>query len=156
MPDVRRELIRLALAGESHVFTDPLASPTGFPFKVVDLAGSLSDLSVYEHRQRICDLGILRQPYRRADGTIGYRCPAEPDAAYIAKGGLAEDTVGRKCLCNALIANAGMPQRLANGTDEQCLITMGNDLIGIERFCKPGSLDFSAADVVRVLLGTAC
>ncbi|NOU36859.1 MAG: nitronate monooxygenase [Kiritimatiellaceae bacterium] len=155
MPEVRHELIRLALAGKSHVFTDPLASPTGFPFKVAELAGSLSDDAVYQLRQRVCDLGILRQPYRRADGTIGYRCPAEPDSAYTAKGGLEEDTVGRKCLCNALIANVGMPQRLSDGTDEHCLITMGDDLAGVGQFCSPGSLDFSAADVVRTLLGNS-
>ena len=156
MPEARHELIRLALAGESHVFTDPLASPTGFPFKVVELPGSLSNGTVYQQRQRVCDLGILRQPYRRTDGTIGYRCPAEPADAYVAKGGQKEDTVGRKCLCNALIANAGMPQRLADGNYELCLITMGDDLAEVGRFCKPGSLDYSAADVVRVLLETSC
>jgi nitronate monooxygenase len=155
MPELRHELIRLALAGESRVFTDPLASPTGFPFKVADLAGSLSDNAVYQLRQRVCDLGILRQPYRCRDGKIGYRCPAEPGIAYIAKGGREEDTTGRKCLCNALIANAGMPQRLADGTDELCLITMGDDLADIGQFCSPDSLDFSAADVVLTLLGTS-
>jgi nitronate monooxygenase len=155
MPEVRRELVRLALAGESRVFTDPLASPTGFPFKVADLAGSLSDDTVYQLRRRVCDLGILRQPYRRPDGAIGYRCPAEPGAAYVAKGGREEDTAGRKCLCNALIANAGMPQRLADGTDELCLITMGDDLAHIERFCPSVRPDFSAADVIRTLLGTS-
>ena len=155
MPEARRELIRLALAGETNVFTDPLASPTGFPFKVVELPGSLSNGAVYQQRKRVCDLGILRQPYRRADGTIGYRCPAEPVDAYVAKGGKKEDTVGRKCLCNALIANAGMPQRLSDGSYELCLITMGDDLTEVGRFCKPGSLDYSAADVVRILLGTS-
>lgn len=156
MPEVRHKLIRLALAGEAHVFTDPLASPTGFPFKVAKLAGTLSDEAVYLKRQRVCDLGLLRQPYRRPDGKIGYRCPAEPVAAYVAKGGNEKDTVGRKCLCNALIANAGMPQRLPDGTDELCLITMGDDLADIGRFCSPDRLDFSAADVVRTLLGTSC
>jgi nitronate monooxygenase len=155
MPEARRELIRLALAGETNVFTDPLASPTGFPFKVVALPGSLSNGAVYQQRKRVCDLGILRQPYRRADGTIGYRCPAEPVDAYVAKGGKKEDTVGRKCLCNALIANAGMPQRLSDGSYELCLITMGDDLTEVGRFCNPGSLDYSAADVVRILLGTS-
>jgi hypothetical protein len=52
-----------------------------------------------------------------------------------------------------LIANAGMPQRLADGTDELCLITMGDDLVDIRRFCNPGKLDYSAADVIRTLLG---
>lgn len=152
LPDVRRTLVRQALAGEVCVVTDALASPTGFPFKVAKLAGTLSDDAVYQHRRRVCDLGLLRQPYRRADGKIDYRCPAEPVAAYVAKGGRLEDTVGRKCLCNALIANVGMPQRLPDGTDEPCLITMGDDLAGVGRFCGSGQMDFSAADVVHVLL----
>lgn len=153
-PDVRRELIRQALAGNAPIFTDPAASPTGFPFKVAELEGSLSEESAYEQRPRICDIGSLRQPYRRADGTIGYRCSAEPCESYLTKGGKEADTVGRKCLCNALVANAGMPQRLPDGTDEPCLVTMGADLAGIDRFCTPDHIDFSAADVVRTLLQT--
>ena len=153
LPEARHELIRKALAGEARVVTDPSASPTGFPFKVAELMGSLSDDSVYQQRRRVCDLGFLRQPYRQDDGTIGYRCPAEPVAAYVAKGGRAEDTVGRKCLCNALIANVGMPQRLLDGTDDKCLITMGDDLAEVGRFCPEGHVEYSAADVVRVLLG---
>ena len=151
-PDLRRELIRRARSGTSPVFTDPLASPTGFPFKVAELEGSLSEASTYEQRYRICDLGTLRQPYRRADGTIGFRCPAEPLRAYTAKGGKQEDTIGRKCLCNALIANVGMPQSLPNGTREQCLITMGNELADIDRFCSQDAIDFTAADVIKNLL----
>lgn len=150
---VRQELIGHALAGEAKVVTDPLASPTGFPFKVAQLEGSLSDKPVYEQRRRVCDLGFLREPYRRSDGKVGYRCSAEPVAAYVAKGGLEADTVGRVCLCNALIANVGMPQRLSDGTDEKCLITMGDDLVGARRFCKDGTPDFSAADIVGTLLG---
>ncbi len=152
LPEVRHELIAGALANTARIVTDPLASPTGFPFKVADLAGSLSDDAVYQQRKRICDLGLLRQPYRRADGKMGYRCAAEPVAAYVAKGGRLEDTVGRKCLCNALSANVGMPQRLPDGTEEKCLITMGDDLADIGQFCLEGSLDFSAAEVVRILL----
>ncbi len=153
LSSVRRELVQEALAGKANIFTDPQASPTGFPFKVADLAGSLSEETVYRQRRRICDIGFLRQPYRRPDGKVGYRCSAEPVAAYVAKGGQEEDTVGRKCLCNALAANIGMPQRLPDGSDEKCLITMGDDLVDIGRFCPAGLLDYSAADVVRVMLG---
>ena len=153
LAEARHELIRKALAGEARVVTDPSASPTGFPFKVAELAGSLSDEAVYQKRRRICDLGFLRQPYRRDDGKIGYRCPAEPIAAYVAKGGREEDAVGRKCLCNALIANVGMPQRLPDGSDDKCLITMGDDLAEVGRFCPEGKVEFSAEDVIRVLLG---
>lgn len=154
LPDIRRQLIRKAITGELPVVTDPRASPTGFPFKVATLGGSLSEASVYEQRRRVCDLGSLRQPYRCANGTIGYRCPAEPPETYIAKGGTEAETIGRKCLCNALIANVGMPQKLADGTDEQCLVTMGPDLTDIKRFCTQGNMDFSAADIVRTLLQT--
>ncbi len=153
LPAARRELIKNALAGTARVFTDALASPTGFPFKVADYAGSLSEEAVYQARRRICDVGFLRQPYRRPDGGIGYRCAAEPVAAYVAKGGREEDTIGRKCLCNALAANIGMPQRLPDGSDEKCLVTMGDDLVEVGRFCTNGQLDYSAADVVRIMLG---
>ena len=153
LPDTRRELIRESIAGKARIFTDAQASPTGFPFKVAHLAGSLSEQAVYEQRRRICDIGFLRQPYRRSDGGIGYRCAAEPVAAYVAKGGREVDTVGRKCLCNALAANIGMPQRLPDGSYEKCLVTMGDDLTDIGRFCSPGQLDYAAADVIRVLLG---
>jgi nitronate monooxygenase len=152
-PEVRRALILKALAGEARVFTDPRASPTGFPFKVAQLEGTLSDENVYRNRKRICDLGFLREPYRREDGSVGYRCPAEPEAAYVAKGGKAGDTEGRKCLCNALVANIGMPQCLSDGTREKCLITLGDDFAGVGRFCSRGQTDYTAADVVRILLG---
>ncbi len=152
LPEVRRELVREALAGKARIFTDAQASPTGFPFKVADLAGSLSEEAVYRQRRRICDIGFLRQPYRRSDGVIGYRCAAEPVAAYVAKGGCEEDTVGRKCLCNALAANIGMPQRLPDGSYEKCLVTMGDDLVDIGRFCSPDQIDYSASDVIRVML----
>lgn len=153
LAEARHELIRKALDGTAQIFTDPQASPTGFPFKVAELQGSLSDERVYQKRKRICDLGFLRQPYRRPDGEVGYRCPAEPVAAYVAKGGREEDTVGRKCLCNALISNVGMPQRLADGTDEGCLITLGDDLLGIERFCQNDREKFTAVEIVNILLG---
>lgn len=153
MPEIRRELIAGAIAGKARIFTDPLASPTGFPFTVADLKGSLSDPAVYNERRRVCDLGSLRQPYLRDNGEIGYRCPAESVEAYVAKGGKAEDAVGRKCLCNALAANAGFPQIRADGSREGFLVTMGDELGEIGDFCSAGQLDFSAADVVRSFLG---
>jgi nitronate monooxygenase len=152
VPEFRRALIRKALDGQARVFTDPLASPTGFPFKVADLEGTLSDGAVYQQRQRVCDLGFLRQTYRRDDGHIGYRCAAEPVAAYLAKGGKLEETVGRKCLCNALTANIGMPQRLADGAHEKALITLGDDLLNIGRFCTREQPDYPASHVAEVLL----
>ncbi|MDX1973644.1 MAG: nitronate monooxygenase, partial [Candidatus Sumerlaeia bacterium] len=42
-PVLRRRALEKAHAGELCIFTDPQASPTGFPFKVVELEGTLSD-----------------------------------------------------------------------------------------------------------------
>lgn len=154
VPEVRRALISKALSGKAKVRTDPVISPTGFPFKVAQLEGSLSEEEVYRNRRRVCDLGFLREVYRRPDGTIGYRCPAESQTSFVAKGGAIEDTAGRACLCNALVANVGQPQRLRDGTYEPCLITLGDDLAEVGRFCTPGNPDYTAEHVVRVLLGT--
>ena len=151
--EFRHALIQKALDGKAEVFTDPLASPTGFPFKVARLEGTLSEPEVYNQRKRVCDLGFLRELYRKADGTIGYRCPAEPVASYLAKGGKIEDTVNRKCLCNGLVSNIGYPQHFKGGGHEWAILTLGDDYVNIVQFCKPGSLDFTAADVIRTILG---
>ena len=153
VPEVRRALVRNIQAGKATVFTDPVASPTGFPFKVARLEGTLSEQTVSQKRRRICDLGFLRELYLRPDGTIGYRCAAEPENVFLAKGGNPADSIGRKCLCNALVANIGMPQPLADGTQEPCLITLGDDVDQARQFCSPGQVDYSAAEVIRGLLG---
>ena len=155
IPRVRYEIIRKVFAGQAKVYTDPKASPTGFPFKVADIDDSLSDDVVYRDRVRVCNLGFLREPFLKDDGAIGYRCPAEPEAAYMAKGGRLEDTLGNKCLCNALLADIGMPQLLADGTLEKCLVTLGDDFSCVRQFCTAASPEYTAADVIRTLLGTA-
>jgi nitronate monooxygenase len=150
-PDLKRALVRAALDGTLRIFTDPAASPTGFPFKVARHPGSLSDSQVYEERERICDLGFLREAYEREDHKVGYRCPAEPVGEYTTKGGKVENTTGRRCLCNALLANIGLPQA-RNGSEEPCLLTLGDDITSIHRFCTPENPEYGAADVLAVLL----
>lgn len=135
------------------IFTDPRSSPTGFPFKAARIPGSISEEKNYLERKRICDLGYLRHFYKKEDGTVGQRCPAEPVADYIRKGGLEEDTVGRKCLCNSLMADIGQAQIQAGGHKEMHLLTAGDDLNNIARMIKPGKESYSAKDVIAYLLG---
>jgi NAD(P)H-dependent flavin oxidoreductase YrpB (nitropropane dioxygenase family) len=151
-PELKLSIIRAARAGTLHVFTDPLASPTGFPFKVVDVPGSMSEASEYAARERRCDLGYLRQAYRKPDGGIGYRCAAEPIDDYVRKGGKVEDTVGRKCLCNGLAATVGYGQ-INDGIVEPPIITAGNELTDLSRLMRPGEESYSAEDVVNYLRG---
>lgn len=151
-PELKREVIALGRAGKARVFTDPVASPTGFPFKVVQVEGTLSNQGRYEERTRICDLGYLRHAYRKADGTIGYRCPAEPVEDYVNKGGDRADTLGRKCVCNGLVATVGMPQLRPGDGEELALLTAGNEVANVAQFLKPGFDSYSAADVITQLL----
>jgi len=153
--DLKTRLIQQAIAGIGEVFTDPLASPTGFPFKVAQLEGTTSAPNIYEARNRTCDLGYLREPYAVGEGEIGYRCSAEPVDNYLAKGGKIEDTMGRKCLCNTLMANIGLAQTRRDGSVEPALITVGDDLNTIARFLAPGRESYSAADVVERLLAAS-
>ncbi|MGD0347060.1 MAG: nitronate monooxygenase [Terracidiphilus sp.] len=150
--DLKTRLIQQAIAGTGEVFTDPLASPTGFPFKVAQLAGTTSASNIYAARNRVCDLGYLREPYAMGEGEIGYRCSAEPVESYVAKGGRIEETVGRKCLCNTLLSNIGHAQTRKDGSDEPALVTVGDDLNTIAQFMAPGRESYSAADVVERLL----
>ncbi|MGB8266738.1 MAG: nitronate monooxygenase [Candidatus Velthaea sp.] len=152
-PDYKREIIEQVLAGEAHVRTDSLASPTNFPFKVVSLEGTVSEEDVYLARPRICDLGFLRDAYRTADGSIDYRCSAEPVNVYVKKGGKPEDTAGRKCICNGLLATIGEPQQRKGNIEEKGIVTSGNDLPEIARFVRPGRFEYHAADVIADLLG---
>lgn len=153
VPALKREVCRRIRAGQEHVFTDPLASPTGFPFKVVQLPGTLSASDVYADRARVCDLGYLRQPCARADGTLGYRCAAEPEADFARKDGEAAATSGRKCLCNGLMATAGLAQVRPDGTLEPPILTAGSDLDQVARLLPPHSDCYTAADVISYVLG---
>jgi NAD(P)H-dependent flavin oxidoreductase YrpB (nitropropane dioxygenase family) len=150
-PLLRERILEQVQAGAASVFTDPLASPTGFPFKVVQLPGTLADAAVFEARERRCDLGYLREAYRREDGVLGYRCPSEPVADYLRKGGRIEDTHGRKCICNGLLSTVGLGQRRAEGA-EPPIVTAGDDVKDLARLFKNGRRSYSAADVIDYLL----
>ncbi|MGH7678417.1 MAG: nitronate monooxygenase [Gemmatimonadaceae bacterium] len=122
-PALRKLIVSAAKAGNVDVFTDPRASPTGYPFKTV----SFGDGTDIQPRERVCDLGYLRVAVRSAEGRLMYRCAAEPVADFVRKGGSAEDAEGRRCLCNGLAATVGMAQVRENGL-EPPIITSGDDL----------------------------
>ncbi|MES2092524.1 MAG: nitronate monooxygenase [Actinomycetota bacterium] len=137
---------------ELSVRTDAAASPTGFPFKVTQLAGTLADPAIYADRVRLCDLSYLREPYLREDGVVGFRCPGEPVHMYVRKGGDAANTVGRACLCNALTATVGLGQTRKDGYTEAPLVTLGSDFDGAAALRAAHPDGWGANDVVDWLL----
>ena len=152
-PILKARALEMSRQGVATVYTDPVASPTGFPFKVFQMKGSMSDPETYAKRTRICDLGYLRHLYRKQDGSVGYRCPSEPVEDYLKKGGALADTVGRKCVCNGLVGTIGLAQPLADGTLEPMLMTAGDDAATVASFLKPGCDSYGARDVIDLLLG---
>jgi nitronate monooxygenase len=151
---LKHAVIDMCRRKTAEVFTDTVASPTGFPFKVLSIPETLSDKTVYEKRQRRCGLGYLRQAYKKADGSLGWRCPAENVEAYVAKGGKLCETIGRKCLCNALLANVGLGQSTI-GNQELPLVTSGDSIGNICRFLRSTETkSYLAKDVVDSLMST--
>jgi len=164
MEDATRQRILSNIAeGDVEVFTDPVASPTGYPFKALQLSNTLSDDKVYAARPRQCSLGYLRTPYIDEEtGRLGYRCPSEPVGDWVKKGGEIEATKGRKCLCNALLANVGLAQTRKYKTEsgeqelytEDKYITIGDDVNFCRKFMKQaedGTWSYSAAEVIDYL-----
>lgn len=147
---LRRELIERELAGGLTVRNDPAASPASFPSKVADLPGTLADAKTSAARTRVCDLGCLRTPYRTDRGTLGHRCPVEPVAAHVRKGGTLEETEGRQCLCNGLLAAVGLGRRRPRGVVEPLVVTIGQNL-GFLRHIAPDGGEYSAEAGVRRL-----
>lgn len=150
---IRADLLSRLRAGTLEVRTSALASPTGFPFKVAQIDGTIGNGETYSKRPRLCDLGYLRTPFVKEDGALGYRCAAEPEHMYVKKGGDASAAVNRACLCNGLAATHGLGQHRADGYDEAPLVTLGSDLTGARMLLERYPNGWTAAEVVDWLLG---
>jgi NAD(P)H-dependent flavin oxidoreductase YrpB (nitropropane dioxygenase family) len=149
-PMVRSKIRKLGFEGKLQVRTDLRISPTGYPFKVLVLDGTLSETSVIEKRVRNCSQGALVTAYERPNGTFGFRCPAEPVDVFVAKGGNIEETVGRGCLCNGLNSTAGYGDE-----NEPMVITAGDDLSFLKSPLLMPDINssYSAAQAIKYILG---
>jgi hypothetical protein len=62
-----------------------------------------------------------------------------------------KDTIGRKCLCNCLLANVGLGQVRRNGEREMPMVTCGDDTQAIALLAGDRE-SYSASAVVEYLL----
>ncbi len=145
--DLRKELLRRIYNGEVRTRTDLELSPTGFPFKVVDLPGTIADRERLKERQPLCDQGLLLKPYEREDGSIGFRCPAEPLDIFLKKGGKASDAEGAECLCNGLLSTTTKADRNAPS-----IITLGDDVSFVRKLLKDEHDSYGVSEVMHYLL----
>lgn len=147
IPTYRAEMRRRGFHGELVVRTDPTASPTGYPFKVVELEGTQSDPEAYAKRPRICDRSALLVPYELANGKVGLRCSSEPIPDYLRKGGKLDDAVGRRCLCNGLFSAVGI-----GNPAEIPIFTMGDDVSFLPHLMRDENDSYTTADALNYLL----
>ena len=146
---------------EEGLIHTTLFSPTGFPFKVVQLEGTLADDAIYTARRRVCDLGLLQQRGLSKPDTAGkrrlfQRCPAAPLDDFVGKRGLPLNASERRCLCNGLLACVGLGQTgILDGTlsEEPAIVTLGNHLDGIRHLSRNGQFSYWVHDVVTDILG---
>ena len=143
---IRKISLRLGFNKDLIVRTSLIASPAGFPFKVACLPGSLSEESAYLSRKRVCDQGGLRTLFERPDGSIGYRCAAEPVEEYIRKLGLLKETEGARCICNGLISTAGL-----GDVGEAPIITLGDDNRFLQYLLTHPEGSYGAVDAIKYL-----
>jgi NAD(P)H-dependent flavin oxidoreductase YrpB (nitropropane dioxygenase family) len=144
----RRDVIRRYHRGGLSVKQDPSASPTGYPFQVVQLPDTMSDETVYRDRQRMCNHHGLSVPHQLPDGKIVYRCPAEPIGDYTHKGGIELDTLGARCLCNGLIATTGH-----GDPGESAIVTLGSDLSFLNHLTKTENSTYTVTQTMEYLQG---
>ncbi len=137
-----------------------LVSPTGFPFKVVQLKDTLADDGVYAARPRVCDIGLLQQlglskPDAAGNRRLFQRCPSAPVEGFVNKRGLERNTIDRRCLCNGLLSCVGLGQtgeRKGERVEEPAIVTLGNHLDGVRRLSRNGQISYWARDAVSDIL----
>jgi nitronate monooxygenase len=148
--DLRRRVLDEIRTGSLSVKTSLHASSTGYPFKVAAVSGTVSDATVYAERERKCDLGYLREAYLKPNGSLGYRCTAEPVDAFIRKGGALEATDDTTCLCNGLMSTCGLGQYRADGHREPPIVTSGDSINDIRQLLGDRQ-SYTARDVIAHL-----
>jgi nitronate monooxygenase len=145
---------------DSKLVLTTLFSPTGFPFKVVQLDDTLANQEIYAARMRVCDIGLLQQrglgkPAEDGTRRLFQRCPAAPLDDFVSKRGLPLNAADRRCLCNGLLACVGLGQSgIKDGVrgEEPAIVTLGNHLDGIRRLSRNGQTSYWVHDVVTDIL----
>jgi len=150
LPQIKRQVICRYLKGDLKVLTDFQASPTGYPFKLIHLEHAIRTSEPPMKRNRICDLGYLRHLYSIDETRVGYRCPAEPISHFLKKGGCYNMTIGKKCLCNGLLATIGLGQ-IRDGQFELPIVTSGENFSFIPHIVNHVDSGYSAKDVIDYL-----
>jgi NAD(P)H-dependent flavin oxidoreductase YrpB (nitropropane dioxygenase family) len=143
--NLKKEIIQYIMNG-GEVYTDPVISPSGFPFKIMKILGTVHEKEIYDNRSRVCNIGGLVDLYEN-DGNILTRCPADKINIYVKSGGDINDTTGRSCLCNNLFSTIGL-----GSLNEPPIATAGSDFSDVINIVKTHGVNYTAKDVINYIL----
>ena len=146
-PELRRKVLHLIWQRHLEVVASANASPSGFPFRVARVPGTMGDPATYAARPPVCDLGYLRG-WRPRDGRIVGLCPADDPELFRKCGGAAWRTEGAMCLCNGLLATCGLGQ-----PEEPPLVTLGDTTPVRDLQHRLRRLEYSADEAMAYLVG---
>lgn len=146
LPHLRDEARYLGYKQELRVDRST-RSPTGYPFNIAHLEGTLSDDTAYSNRKRACSICALRVPYQQAGKIGGYRCSAEPTVNWLRKGGKPEEAENSMCLCNGLMATIGL-----GNPGELPIVTLGKSVEFLHDLMSHERDSYSAVDVIDYIL----
>lgn len=144
--DFKHKLRQESFDGSTVVVTSANASPSGFPFKMAQIDGTVSDPDVYEATKRACVYGYLVTPFLNSEGEIDVRCPAEPIDIFVEKGGEIEKTEGVRCLCVGLVSAVDHGR-----ADEPAIVTFGKEHGFARKLMRTPNDTFSAETIVRFI-----
>lgn len=144
-PDLKELLIELAAEGLLDVLADVRCSPTEFPFNVAQIPGTMSDDIAYKGFEKECRFGYLRQAFRNPKdpkGGLVWRCFAESERTFYAKGGKIEDTCGRKCVCSGLLSTAGLDTGMP-------IVTLGQDIAALKEIIARYGRNYTIKNAIQ-------
>ncbi len=112
--------------------------PTGFPFKVAQLGRDALRARRLQGPGAHLRSGLPARsvPDAKTERSATAARPSRNRSTYRRAAKL-EETDGRKCICNALLATVGYPQVRKGHRVEPGIVTSGNDLTDIGRFMPP-------------------
>jgi len=145
---LKSSLRKAGYVGVLQVEADMRISPTGYPFEVAQVQGTMSDERVRSIMVRKCPHGALVDLVLGPNGIIVRRCASEPIDQFIRKGGMIEDTEGRGCICRGLVGTSGL-----GNPDEIPVVTLGKDLGFLKRLMNRPDDSYTAKDAINFLLG---
>lgn len=122
--DLRQQILQKNQQKALEIKTDMVASPTGYPIKIAQLPGTISDEAIHQARKRVCNKKYLVRSHfqEQPDGSRKetYICAAMSPEEYSRLGGDPAETEGKVCLCNGLLSTAGYYQDVENA-----VVTLG-------------------------------